>query len=100
MERKVTRTAILIRISRLYRPEIDPHALYEATCGEWRLGLRRERAQLAMAVFSGVIREVYEIEAWYPAGSTKYATRDISQFKLKGRWEFTEQQANDSKRQI
>ena len=37
------------------------NALYEATRGVWKVGERREYAHLALAVFEGVVREVYAI---------------------------------------
>lgn len=86
---EIADASILIRINRLYRPAMEPNALYEATRGSWRVGARRERAKLAMAVYEGVVRAVYEIEAWHPAGSTPYATRDVEALRREGRWEFT-----------
>ncbi len=50
-------------------------ALYEATRGSWRVGPRRERAQYALTVHEGIVREVYTIERWQPAGTAAYATR-------------------------
>jgi hypothetical protein len=90
---EITDPTILIRINRQYRPAMDPNALYEATRGSWRVGERRERAKLAMAVYEGVVRGVYEIEAWHPAGSTPYATRDVVKLTREGRWEFTGREA-------
>src|SRR2546423_2694271 len=66
--------AILIRINRLYRHGMSEDELYEATRGVWKLGPRRERARYAMAVFEGVVREVYVVDRWHPAGSTAYHT--------------------------
>lgn len=80
--------ALLIRISRLYRPGMSALELYEATRGTWRLSDRRKGVRYAFAIFEGVVREVYEIESWHPAGSTPYATRDAAKLKVK-RWEFT-----------
>jgi len=77
---------ILIRISRLFRSKMDPTELYDATRGIWRVGVKRERAKYAFPVFEGVIREVYEIAHWFPAGST-LSTRDYSQWEG-DRWEF------------
>lgn len=33
---------------------------------------RKEKARLAFAVFEGVIRGVFEIHSWHPAGTTPY----------------------------
>lgn len=84
----ITDASILIRINRLYRPAMDGHALYEATRGIWKLGPRRDRAKLAMAIFNGVVRAVYVIDSWHPAGSTGYTTRDGVELLRDGRWEF------------
>ncbi len=90
----ITDPSILIRINRLYRSAMDAHALYEATRGSWKLGPRRERAKLAMAIFNGVVRAVFVIERWYPAGSTEYTTRDAKQLARAGRWEFVGHEAD------
>jgi hypothetical protein len=87
--------ALLIRINRLYRHGMTPTELYEATRGTWKLGERRNHARYAFAVFEGVVREIFEIEAWHRAGSTRYATRDATKLKL-DRWEFTGKPAIDS----
>lgn len=81
--------ALLIRINRLYRPGMTAQALYEATRGVWRVGARREGVKFALAVFEGVVREVYDIEEWHRAGSTPYSTRERDALPLDGRWEFT-----------
>ena len=72
---KIDEPTMLIRIPQLYRPGMSREALYEATRGHWKVGPRRERAQLAMAVAGGTVREVYEIDAWHPAGTTPEAAR-------------------------
>jgi hypothetical protein len=72
----VTEPALLIRIPKRYREGMPAHALYEATRGVWRVDPARvRRARYAMPVVHGVVREVYRIAAWYPAGSTRYETR-------------------------
>jgi uncharacterized protein len=91
--------ALVIRINQLYRHNMPAHDLYEATRGVWRLGERREGAQYALAVFEGVVREVYEIEEWHPAGSTPYWSRDQEELKIDGRWEFTGRPAPSSVRE-
>lgn len=85
----VTEPAVLIRISQLFDTTMTAEALYEATRGVWKVGQRREAARYALAVAEGVVREVYEIDRWQPAGSTAYATRDATQVQIEGRWEFT-----------
>lgn len=80
---------LLIRINRLYQPAMEGDALYEATRGTWKIGDRRNRVRFAMPVYEGVVRAVYEIEEWHPAGSTDYATRERAELTRVGRWEFS-----------
>lgn len=81
---------LLIRINKLFAYGMSDHALYKATRGIWVIGPRRERADYAMAVYAGIVREVYEIESWHPAGFTPYKTRNQADLaKQSGRrWEF------------
>jgi len=60
--------------------EID---LYDATRGVWRLNPKIAADRLAMAVFDGVIQEVYDVKQWLPAGST-YSTR--GRLRSRDRW--------------
>jgi hypothetical protein len=78
---------LLIRINRRYRHGMTPRELYEATRGVWKLGRRREGGKYAFAVFEGVVREVYAIAGWHPAGTLEYETRD-EDLAVGGRWEF------------
>jgi uncharacterized protein len=84
----ITHPMLLIRINRLYRHNMSKRELYDATRGVWRLGERRHSAQFAAAVFEGVIREVYEIKSWHPAGTTSYLKRTTTEVQRKGRVEF------------
>lgn len=96
----VTHPALLIRINQLYRHNMSPHELYEATRGIWKLGTRREGATFAFAVFEGVIREVYAIHSWHPANTTPYTTRqeELAERDVEGRWEFVGEIAPDEVR--
>ena len=67
----------------------SPEELYEATRGVWKIGDRRDDARYAFAVAGGIVREVYRISQWHPAGSTPYITRPASDVQVLGRWEFT-----------
>jgi hypothetical protein len=86
--------SLLIRIPKLYRHGMSARELYDATRGVWKLGPRRKGAHLAFAVESGLVREVYEIDEWHPAGSTEYAFRRLEDVAIPGRWEFTGSVAN------
>ena len=93
---------VLIRINRLYRHNMPPDELYEATRGVWKVGERREGAKFAFAVFEQVVREVYAIEQWHTALSTPYVYREkeLAARDLTGRWEFTGKIAPDEIRAL
>lgn len=80
--------ALLITINKLYHSRMSDEELYEATRGIWKVSERRNKAQLAFAVFQGIIREVYEISRWHPSGTLPYKYRDASSFAGLRRWEF------------
>jgi hypothetical protein len=86
---------LLIRINRLYRHGMSSSDLYEATRGVWKLSERRNGAKFAFAIFEGVVREVYEIHSWHPAGKNHYASRPKVDVTISGRWEFLGQIASD-----
>ena len=81
----VSEPSLLIRINEQYRYGMTPIDLYDATRGVWRIGERREKAELALAVFEGVVQEVYAIRSWHPAGTTFSTRGDLT---CSGRWEF------------
>jgi hypothetical protein len=87
---EITDRALLIRINKQFDYGISALELYERTRGVWVIGERRNSARYAMAVYAGIIREVYEIESWHRAGATLYQTRnqkELAKHKHK-RWEF------------
>ncbi len=85
----VTDSVLLIRVTRLYRHAMPAEELYDATRGQWRIGQRRKCAGFALAVFDGIVREVYEIQAWHPAGTTTRGSPMHPGPPARGRWEFT-----------
>lgn len=95
---RITEPALLIRINKQYREGMSAEALYDSTRGVWKLGPRRERARYAMAVYRGVVREVYLIERWHEAGTTHYKTGRMDDMRVPGRWEFTGRVAEEGAR--
>ena len=67
---------------------MTPEQVYEATRGVWKLGEDRDKAEYALSLADGVVREVYAIGSWHQAGSTKYQTRPYQQVAVPSRWEF------------
>lgn len=65
---------VLIKINQLYRRLMSADELYMITRGDWVVGLRRERAKYAFAVSNGLVRQVYEIERWYPVEDSDVET--------------------------
>lgn len=81
---------VLIRINDTFADAAKhgPIDLYDATRGTWRIGLdRASQVKFALAVFGGIVREVYEIAQWFPAASTMYADPARAE-EPSGRYEF------------
>jgi len=95
----IAEPCILIRINKLYHFGMTEAELYDATRSAWKMGPRKERAQYALAVYEGVVREVYRITKWLPGGTTFAAQNRGRKAKRPGRWEFVGTLAEDSLRQ-
>lgn len=92
----ITEPAILIRINKTFNPSIDRNILYDYTRGRWKVNTgRAKNAKYGIAIFKGIVQEVYEIEDWHKAGTTESSRKpndrpDLNSTKsLKGRYEFT-----------
>jgi hypothetical protein len=85
---------VLIRINQLYRPTMTATELYDVTRASWKLGPQRDKADYAIAVFEGIVREVYEITNWLPSGST-FNVRFPHGDPRRDRWEFVGRLAKD-----
>lgn len=85
---KITEPSLLIRINETFRYGMTDIELYDATRGIWRIGENRVKAKYAFAVFQGVIRAIYSIAAWLPAGSTMSTRENSHKFLGSDRWEF------------
>ena len=78
-----------------YKPYFGYKELFEITRGVWNKKMKtaceKREAKLAYATFNGVVKDVYTIYSWVPAGTQAYFTRpDIqsSERIKKFRWEF------------
>lgn len=92
---EVRHAALLVTINKLFRSDMTCLGLYEATRGIWIVGQNRERVEVVMAVYKGIVREVYQPLYWHKAGTLEYATREFTRKDLKGRWEFEGERDND-----
>ncbi len=88
---------ILIRINQLYQNEMTAHGLYEVTRGYWRVNLEKaQKARYAMAVYYGMVLEVYEIVPWFPAFSTMMHRSVTDKEAIRGRYEFVGKTAEET----
>jgi hypothetical protein len=88
-EVEITEPVMLITINRLYRKNMSEEELFDVTCGYWVVGERRKKARYGMAVYNGIIREVYEIHDWHPM------EEDVPELKNKKRWFFNGRVAHE-----
>lgn len=93
---KIEDKAILIRINKTFQKSMDRQALYDYTRGRWKINTEKAKnATYAISVFKGIIQEVYEIEDWHKAGTTKSSRKPDDKPELNstksliGRFEFT-----------
>lgn len=89
---EVAHPVVFIKINQLYRADMTDRELYDATRSAWRVNPKAKKPEYALAVFRGVIREVYAIAAWLEAGSTMVEHRkgersnpDPERFEFVGR---------------
>ena len=97
---EVTHSAMLITINKRYKSEMSAEDLYHSTRGIWVVGKNRDKVDYAMAIYQGIVREVYLVDSWHEAGTTQYDDRDTSTFKGSGRWEFVGSVASEEIRSI
>lgn len=76
----ITEPAIIININRKYKRFMNEIDLYNATRSAWKLGVKKNKAQYAIASYRGLVREIYEIDTWNQVGD---------------RWEFVGKVANN-----
>lgn len=79
---------LMIRMPRVFRYDMTAVELFEATCGTWKIGERRNGVKYVLAVHDEVVQEVYEVDGWQSAGTLQYLTRKFDGHSSK-RWEFT-----------
>lgn len=89
----ITEPSLLIRINQSFFYGITEQEIYDATRGIWKIGANREKVKLAFAIFGGVIQEVYEVAAWFKAGTT-LNSRGVLESDT--RWEFVGNIAHQS----
>jgi hypothetical protein len=92
----IRESAILININKSFRYGMSPVELYDASRSAWVLGLKREKPILALAVYQGIVQEVYKIASWFPNNTTLNSRKTPAEDPRDERWEFVGQIAEDS----
>lgn len=85
---EIEEDAIGITINQSYYYGMSAEELYEVTRGIWVIGERRQSAQFVLAIYRGIVKEMYKVQNWYPAGTTEYQHRQFDPEALVGRCEF------------
>jgi hypothetical protein len=62
---------------------MNDEELYEITRGNWVVGERRNKAKFGFCVCNGIVRQVYEIQKWFPIKARSQGA------KTQDRWRFT-----------
>jgi len=97
-EASITEPSILLNISGSYHKATTPSQLYDVTRSAWVVNREKaSKAHYALAMFNSVVREVYRIQEWLPAGST-LTSFDVQHKPAKDRWEFVGAFASDEMR--
>lgn len=87
---------VIIKINKLYNPNMTSEELYEGTRGIWKRKIESvNNAEYALSVANGIVVEVYKIDGWYKAGTFPMKTRTINEERCKERIEFVGSIASD-----
>ena len=71
----IIENVIAIKVNQAYRENMTELELYEATRGYWKIDVKRaEKAEYVFSVYKGIIKEVYKIKEWLPAGTIPRST--------------------------
>ena len=97
--RDIAEPVMIFNLARSYREDLSKEALYDATRGYWEVNIKRaKQAKYALGVYRGVVKEVYTIRRWLPAGSIPRPTLPDAEVPEK-RWEFAGEPAELSVRE-
>jgi len=87
----ITEEVLLIRINKEFFYGISDEELYNVTRHCWRLSERRNDVQYVMAIYNGIVQEVYCVAGWFQAGATIVGSKRT----VSDRWEFVGTIAED-----
>lgn len=82
----ITDSIIIIKINKSYKSGMDSEHLYDVTRGCWKVSIPyASRADYALAVVFGEVKEVYKIFEWVPASEERRKTIEYNAEIEKGR---------------
>jgi len=81
-------TGMAIILNATFKSGMSDLQLFEATRGIWKAVPAGDDLRYAYATYGGLVKEVYRIEGWVPAGTNQYFTREFTDEDLAGRKEF------------
>lgn len=65
---KLRENIVIIKINKSYREGISETELYDVSRGCWKRKIASvEKADYALAVVYGIVKEIYQIDEWLPA---------------------------------
>ena len=91
-------SGLLFMLNKTFRSGMSDDELYEMTRGIWANIPRDDSIKFAYASYHGIIKEVYQINKWHPAGTTNYSFRNFNdrpEKSLSKRFEFTGKLASE-----
>ena len=97
---KPKHAGIAFLLNSTYKSGMSDLGLFEATRGVWRNPRRDESIKYAYATYGGLIKEVYDIHSWVPAGTQQYFEREFTDKDIANRWEFIGKKASQEVRDL
>lgn len=87
---------VIIKINKSYREGMSETELYDVTRGCWKRKIASvEKADYALAVVYGIVKEVYKIDKWFPAENEVRETIPYNEAVDAGRIIFKGRTANE-----
>ena len=96
---------VAILINKHYKPTFGDLEIFEITRGIWNKRIvttcEKNNVKYAYATFNGVVKDVYLIHSWVPAGTQEYFSRSLDPERLKtAKWEFVGKKAPNKIREL
>lgn len=93
---EIRENVVIIKINRSFREGISETELYDVTRGCWKRKIASvEKADYALAVVYGIVKEVYQIDKWFPAENEVRETIPYNEAVDAGRIIFKGRTANE-----